>query len=317
MTFLIRPAEAADVPLLAEVYRAAVLARGGEGYAPEQVAVWAAFSDDPSFGQRVLAGVTWIAESGGRPAAFAQLEPGDHLGLLYCHPQFFGTGAASAVLARATQEATRRGAAVLHLEASRVARPFFERRGFQVIEREVVERCGLAFERFRMARLLFAPEITRWLVLGNSGSGKSTLARRLAALTGGAVLDLDTIAWRSGGASPERCPRDESACEIERFVAQHPAWVLEGCYEDLIELRIGPGTGLVFLDPSPETCAARVRSRAFEPHKYVSPEAQRSAVEGLVTWIRDYPHRSGPMSRAAHCALFASAPGPKLRVADL
>lgn len=316
MTFRLRRAEEADVPALAAIYRESVEALGPPAYAAEQVAVWAAFASDPAFGRRVVSGRAWIAEAEGRPAAFAVLDPGDHLSLLYCSSRYARLGAGGMLVDAASAEAAALGAAVLHLEASRVGRPFFERKGFRVLEREEVERGGVRFERFRMARLLFAPAARRWAVLGNSGSGKSTLARRIAALTGAGMLDLDTIAWREDRPVPERRPIAESAAAIDRFTAAHASWVMEGCYEDLIALGLQRGAACVFLDVPPETCAARVRERAFEPRKYASPEAQRAATEALVAWILEYPARSGAMSRSAHAALFAAAPEPKLRVPE-
>ncbi|MCK5940717.1 MAG: hypothetical protein KAI24_02010 [Planctomycetes bacterium] len=44
------------------------------------------------------------------------------------------------------------GVTELFTEASEVARPFFERQGYVVVEREVVRRAGVALPRYRMRK---------------------------------------------------------------------------------------------------------------------------------------------------------------------
>lgn len=151
----------------------------------------------------------------------------------------------------------------------------------------------------------------RVVILGNSGAGKSTLARSLAG-DGRAHLDLDTLAW-APTEPPVRAPIAEARAAIARFTAAHDAWVIEGCYADLVALALGQATRLVFLDPSVETCQAHARARPWEPHKYASPEAQDANLPMLLDWIAAYPTREGPLGRPAHAALFEAFEGPKER----
>src|SRR4051812_7293266 len=108
----------------------------------------------------------------------------------------------------------------------------------------------------------------RVVIVGNSGSGKSTLAGRLAK-GGRAHLDLDTLAWLPG---PVRRPLDESAREIDAFLAAHDRWVIEGCYADLLAQVLPRATLFVFLNPGIDPCIANARARPWEPHKYPSQE---------------------------------------------
>ncbi|MCU0792589.1 MAG: AAA family ATPase [Opitutaceae bacterium] len=156
-----------------------------------------------------------------------------------------------------------------------------------------------------------------WVILGNSGSGKSTLARRLMTEHGASVLDLDTVAWRADLDEPVRRPVGEVAQELDAFIEAHPGgWVLEGCYEDLIAHALHRAPELIWLDVPAQVCAQRIRSRAFEPHKYASPEAQRAAADALAAWINAYDVREGPMSHAAHALVYESYAGPKRRTTD-
>ncbi|RLT92129.1 AAA family ATPase [Ketobacter sp.] len=148
------------------------------------------------------------------------------------------------------------------------------------------------------------------LIFGNSGSGKSTLAQKLCAQYDLAHLDLDVIAWKPG-LPPARMPLAESGALIERFVAEHAGWVIEGCYADLLEMLLGRCNELIFLDLPVAMCIENARKRPWEPHKYESKAAQDANLEMLIQWIAQYPERSDTFSRAAHRALFERFDGNK------
>lgn len=155
--------------------------------------------------------------------------------------------------------------------------------------------------------------MARYVLFGNSGSGKSTLALRLARSGGVAHLDLDTLAWEPT-TPPRRRALDESTGAIRAFMAQHDAWVIEGCYADLFEAPLARCTTLLFLFPGAEACVANARLRPWEPHKYASKEAQDANLEMLIGWIRDYERRTDTFSLAAHRALFDRFAGHKVEL---
>jgi adenylate kinase family enzyme len=150
----------------------------------------------------------------------------------------------------------------------------------------------------------------RYVIFGNSGSGKSTLASRLVRDHGGAHLDLDTLAWQATS-PPRRRAASDSAREIAAFMAAHDAWVIEGCYADLLAAPLARCTQLLFLNPGTDACVANARLRPWEPHKYASREAQDANLEMLVGWIRDYERRGDELSWSAHRALFDGFAGAK------
>ena len=155
--------------------------------------------------------------------------------------------------------------------------------------------------------------MARLVLLGNSGSGKSTLADRLAHATHSPRLDLDTLAWEPGS-PPRRRPLADSVTAIEAFTASGEAWVIEGCYADLLAAVLPRCTRLVFLNPGIEACVANARSRPWEPHKYPSRAAQDANLEMLVGWIREYVRRGDEFSLTAHRALFDRFGGEKVEL---
>ncbi len=155
MTHL-RPATAADLPELAEVYIDAVRSLGPEAYSPTQLEAWASWptAAPEEFQQRVLAGHPWVAEVEGVIAAFATYTPPDHLDFLYTRGAYARRGFATRLHRRLEAIAHEHGAPWLRTEASYLSRPVFNRFGYRVIEIERVERFGELFTRFKMRKRL-------------------------------------------------------------------------------------------------------------------------------------------------------------------
>ncbi len=145
------------------------------------------------------------------------------------------------------------------------------------------------------------------IIFGNSGSGKSTLAKALSRSEDSeskiAHLDLDILAWKPS-VPPERQAIEESAREINRFIASNASWVIEGCYSDLLEIAIPSSTEIIFMNLPVQLCIQNARQRPWEPHKYESKEAQDANLEMLVDWISRYETRDDTFSLAAHRSLY-------------
>lgn len=91
----------------------------------------------------------------------------------------------------------------------------------------------------------------RVAIIGNSGSGKSTLAAWIAARFNVPSLDLDTAAWVPGQVAVAR-PVSEAAADVRSFCAGHKAWVVEGCYANLVGVSLEFRPLLLFLNPGVE-----------------------------------------------------------------
>lgn len=150
------------------------------------------------------------------------------------------------------------------------------------------------------------------LIFGNSGSGKSTLARELCESEGLSHLDLDTLAWRATD-PPERVPVAESNEAIQAFISSSGAWVIEGCYAELLEKDLPSCNEVIFMDLPISTCIANARNRPWESHKYVSKEAQDAKLDMLIEWISQYEQREDTFSRGSHLAIYESFEGKKIK----
>ena len=153
----------------------------------------------------------------------------------------------------------------------------------------------------------------RLAILGNSGSGKSTLARWAAGRMHAPCLDLDTVAWEPAQIAVAR-PTAAARADVVAFCEAHDNWVVEGCYASLIAATLPFGPRLLFLNPGRKQCLANCRARPWEPHKYVSSEAQEEKLALLLDWVGGYYTRDGELSLRAHRALFDAYSGTKLEV---
>jgi putative acetyltransferase len=95
-----------------------------------------------------------VAEEGGRPVGFAELEPGGHIDRVDVSADHQRRGIARQLLAAIMAEARCAGVTRRFTEASITARPFFEAQGFAVFGPQVVTCRGAEFVNYRMERVL-------------------------------------------------------------------------------------------------------------------------------------------------------------------
>ncbi len=128
---------------------------GAGHYTPEELAVWAPEALDLGrWAARLARNRTFIAHDGDGVLGFAELSPEGVVDMLYVHKDHQGRGVASALLAALEAEARNAGFDLLTTQASRIARPFFLRRGFTLLAAQRVERGGQRIENFRMEKRL-------------------------------------------------------------------------------------------------------------------------------------------------------------------
>jgi len=152
----VRPYAAADLDALIALFRNSVRLVARRDYSAEQLLAWAPDEvDREGWVLRLAASRTWVAMLDDRVAGFASLWSEGHIDMLYVHAELQRRGVGSALLRQVESAARALGIAGLFTEASITAKPFFERRGFQVIQAQTVARRGVALTNFRMTRRLF------------------------------------------------------------------------------------------------------------------------------------------------------------------
>jgi putative acetyltransferase len=149
----IRPYRADDLPELVEIFTTTVRMLGREHYNDAQLAAWAPEPPDlDDWADRLKALHTLVMEDAGCPLGFISWhqdsDKSGYINLIFVRPDSVRNGVASRLLAAA--EAALEGVERLHVHASLIARPFFERRGYKIAHEQTVTRAGVELRRYEM-----------------------------------------------------------------------------------------------------------------------------------------------------------------------
>ena len=157
-----RPMLPTDVPLLAEIFRAAIEELTADDYSEAQQEAWASTADDEeAFGAKLARELTLVATHGGAAIGFASLADNSRIDMLYVHPAAAGQGAAAMLCDALERLAAARGGKELSVDASDSARGFFERRGFVAKTRNTVTLGGEWLANTTMVKPLAGPAAER------------------------------------------------------------------------------------------------------------------------------------------------------------
>jgi len=152
-----RPLLPADVPLLAEIFRASIEDLTADDYSEAQQQAWASAADDEEeFGARLAGELTLVATYGGAAVGFAALANNSRIDMLYVHPAAAGQGAGAMLCDALETLASARGTKELTVEASDSARGFFEKRGYVATSRNTVSLGGEWLANTTMVKPLVA-----------------------------------------------------------------------------------------------------------------------------------------------------------------
>jgi len=139
----LRPYLAADTPILAAIFVAAIEDLAADDYSEAQQEAWASAADDEEkFGKRLVGELTLVATLQNSPVGFASLKGADHIDMLYVHPGAAGQGVASMLCEALEKLGGARGAKKLTVDASDNAQGFFQKRGYVPMQRNTVTVAG-------------------------------------------------------------------------------------------------------------------------------------------------------------------------------
>ena len=151
----IRSYRAADCPLLAQLFYDTVHTVNARDYSPAQLAAWATGSVDlAAWNRSFLQHHTLVAIDADQIVGFGDMDQDGFLDRLYVHHAFQRRGVARAILQQLEEQAKARGVTRFTTHASITARPFFERFGYVVLQRNEVVRAGISLTNYTMEKRL-------------------------------------------------------------------------------------------------------------------------------------------------------------------
>ncbi len=149
----IRSYQANDLESVATVFTESVHGLASARYDALQCSAWAQRPPDLSSWQERLSKLhTLVAEADGDISGFLSYDMTGHIDLLFVSPAYARRGVASLLYRNAELALNASGVTEQFTEASLVARPFFESKGFSVVEEQVVTRNGVELKRFAMRK---------------------------------------------------------------------------------------------------------------------------------------------------------------------
>ncbi len=143
-----------DAEATIAIFLRAIREIASRDYTPDQVNAWAQVESHEGWARKRAGRPTWIATVDGSPAGFSDLEPNGYLDMMFVHPQYKGLGVASLLLKTVEAAAQDQGLPRITTEASLTARPFFEKRAFEVVATQEIQKRGQTFKNFRMEKRL-------------------------------------------------------------------------------------------------------------------------------------------------------------------
>jgi len=139
--FSLRPMLPDDSPALIAIFRASIEELTGDDYDADQQDAWMAAADDEeAFAARLAGQLTLVVTLNGSPVAFASLQGGNHIDMVYVHPAAVRSGVASMLVDALERLAASRGADHMTADVSDSAREFFAARGYGAEMRNMVMR---------------------------------------------------------------------------------------------------------------------------------------------------------------------------------
>jgi putative acetyltransferase len=152
-SIVIRPYQPGDAQATFRTFVQAVRETASTHYSAEQRAAWAPDDLDPAaWADRRTNARTVVAVLDGGVVGFSDLDESGYVDMLFVHPSAGRRGVGAALLEAILNQAQQEGLTRLTTNASKTARPVFERAGFEVEVEQRVSRNGVELTNYRMVR---------------------------------------------------------------------------------------------------------------------------------------------------------------------
>lgn len=154
----IREYQDSDISQIVSLFYETVHSVNAVDYTIEQLNAWAPKKEIEvnleNWNESLNNNITYVAEINGKIVGFSDMTHNGYLDRLYTHKDFQGQGIATVLVNKLESAASKIRLLEIYTEASVTAKPFFERRGYQIIRSQKVERKGITMPNFQMSKKL-------------------------------------------------------------------------------------------------------------------------------------------------------------------
>lgn len=150
---LIRDYQPSDSQALAKIFKQAILAIDERAYSSSQKHVWLGNHSDEFWQQRFAKTLPFIAVMDDRAVGFIEFAFDDGIGEIDCfyvEPNCQKQGVGQALFDKVLSVAKANNVNQINVNASHIAKPFFEKQGFRTAQKNMVERSNVILENWLM-----------------------------------------------------------------------------------------------------------------------------------------------------------------------
>lgn len=150
------PLEDKDIPEMQELFRSTVLNVNIRHYTKEEVEDWASCGDSVEHLKELLSHNHFIGafDEASRMVGFSSMNKDGYLHSMFVHKDWQGKGVATQLLSEVEHIARQLGVAEITSEVSLTARPFFEKKGYEIVKMQKHRANKLELTNFIMRKLL-------------------------------------------------------------------------------------------------------------------------------------------------------------------
>ena len=143
-----------DCPALLRLFHDTVHAVNARDYTKPQLDAWAPLSlDEENWDESFRRHFTVVAAESGIIVGFGDIDSSGYLDRLYVHKDHQGKHIGTAVCDILEAQAAKTSKKIT-VQSSLTARGFFEKRGYMIIRKQQVTRCGVSLTNFVMEKPL-------------------------------------------------------------------------------------------------------------------------------------------------------------------
>ena len=138
---------------IADLFHDSVHAIAFPQYTQEEIEAWAPIPPDyKKWAVRLNEKKPYLAVLNSKVVGFIELESDGHIDCLYTHKDFQRCGVARSLYLYLEKEAKKQGIKRLYVEASYLAKSFFEKENFKLVKKNTVARDGVKLTNFTMEK---------------------------------------------------------------------------------------------------------------------------------------------------------------------
>lgn len=152
---IIRQAILNDLQAMQDLFVQTILSICRHDYSPEQIAVWtSSIENTKRWTDKLMKQYFLIAEIHEKIVGYASLENNEYVDFLYIHKDFQRKGIAHLLYSALEAKAIDQGTTLLTSDVSITARPFFEKKGFKMVEEQINYIKGVEIINYKMNKEL-------------------------------------------------------------------------------------------------------------------------------------------------------------------